>query len=150
VEKTMSIRDEPHYRISSSELAAWLEAQGEDIWWNVDGDDALLSGRLRLPAPADELAAKLRKINRTLLVEDQRDTPCGRGETITARDLDGLVTRLGDNIILRKGPRPLWMSNRTFALAWEGLDDEWWMLNEDQWLTQAEREDALAAEEEEK
>jgi hypothetical protein len=149
VDETMSLRDEPHYRISSSELAAWLEAQGKDIWWTVDGE-YFLGDRLPLPAPADELAAELRKINRTLLVEDQRDTPIGRGETITARDLDGLVKRLGDNIILRKGPRPLWMSNRTFALAWEGRDDEWWMLNEDQRLTQAERRDALAAEEEEK
>jgi hypothetical protein len=33
----MSLRDEPHYRISSSELAAWLEAQGTDRWWSVDG-----------------------------------------------------------------------------------------------------------------
>jgi hypothetical protein len=145
----MSVRDEPHYRIASSELADWLEAQGEDIWWTVDGE-YLLGDRLPLPAPADELAPLLRKINRTLLVADQRDTPIGRGETITAQDLDGLVKRLGDNIILRKGPRPLWMSNRTFALVWEGLDDAWWMLKEDQWMTQVEREDALAAEEEEK
>jgi hypothetical protein len=47
----MSLRDEPHYTIASSELASWLEMQGTDRWWSVDGDP-LLTGRLSLPCPA--------------------------------------------------------------------------------------------------
>ena len=63
-----SIQEGPHYEIQSSELAAWLEQQGVDLWWNVDGDP-LLTGRLTFPCPADELSAELRKLNRALLVQ---------------------------------------------------------------------------------
>src|SRR5215469_8538628 len=112
----MTIRNEPHYRISSSELAAWLVAQGTDRWWSVDGDP-LLTDRLSLPCPADELAEELRRINRTLLVQDRRTPPSGRGEQIVARDLDGLATRLGDNV--RTSGTPPWASDRLFFLCWE-------------------------------
>ena|SRR5690242_12900105 len=101
----MSLRDEPHYKIASSELAAWLEAQGTDRWWNVDGDP-LLTGRLSFPCPADELAAELRRINRTLLLQDRRKPPSGRGEPIVAADLDALATRLGENVQTNGAPPP--------------------------------------------
>jgi hypothetical protein len=97
MDQTMSLRDEPHYTIASPELAAWLVGQGTDRWWNVDGDP-LLTGRLSFPCPADELAADLRRIDRALLVQDRRTSPTGHGERIVAKDLDGLVTRLGDNV----------------------------------------------------
>src|SRR5438094_670211 len=62
----MSLRDEPHNKIASSELAAWLEQQGTDRWWTVDGDP-LLTGRLILahvnPLPAE--AAPLSHYNRS-------------------------------------------------------------------------------------
>jgi hypothetical protein len=138
----MSLRDESHYRIASSELATWLEAQGVDRWWNVDGDP-VLTGRLSLPCPADELAAELRRINRTLLVQDRRKPPTGGGEQIVARDLDGLATRLGDNV-QTNGAKPAWANNRLFFLCWEDHGDEW-MLAEDEETTQRSREDAAVA-----
>jgi hypothetical protein len=136
---TMSFRDEPHYKISSSELAAWLGGQGADRWWNVDGDP-LLTGRLSFPCPADELAAELRRINRTLLVQDRRKTPSGRGEQIAARDLDSLVTRLGDNV-QANGTKPPWANDRLFFLCWEDRGDEW-LLVEDEETTERSRADA--------
>jgi hypothetical protein len=138
----MSLRDEPHYKIASSELAAWLEGQGTDRWWNVDGDP-LLTGRLSFPCPADELAAELRRINRTLLVQDRRKSPSGRGEPIVARDLDGLVTRLGENV-QTNGTEPSWAKDRLFFLCWEDRGDEW-LLVEDEETTERSRADAAVA-----
>jgi hypothetical protein len=138
----MSLRDEPHYRIASSELAAWLESQGTDRWWNVDGDP-LLTGRVSFPCPGDELAEELRRINRTLLVQDRRQPPSGRGEQIVARDLDALATRLGD-IFGTNGPPPPWASNRVFFLCWEDRGDEW-RLEEDVETTESSRADAASA-----
>ena len=102
----MSLRDEPHFKVAATQLADWLLKQGDDRWWSVDGD-ALLTGRLSFPAPGDELAAELRRIDRTLLVQDRRKEPTGQGQAITANDLDGLATRLGDNIE-KGGPAPAW------------------------------------------
>jgi hypothetical protein len=135
---TMSLRDEPHYKIASSELAAWLEGQGTDRWWSVDGDP-LLTGRLSFPCPADELAAELWRINRALLVQDRREPPLGRGEPIFAHDLDGLVTRLGDNV-QTNGTAPSWAKDRLFALCWEDRGDEW-LLVEDEETTERSRAD---------
>src|SRR5438105_15767448 len=119
---TMSLQNEPHYKITSSELAVWLERQGIERWWSVDGDP-LLTGRLSFPCPADELAEELRRINRTLLVQDRRQPPSGRGEVIVARELDGLATRLGDNVQITGSP-PRWANDRLFCLCWEDRGDE--------------------------
>ena len=134
----MSLRDEPHYKIAASELAAWIEGLGADRWWNVDGDP-LLTGRLSFPCPADELAAELRRINRPLLVQDRRQPASGRGEQISARDLDKLVTRLGDNVHgVKTAP---WVDDRLFFLCWEDRGDDW-LLVEDEETTESSRLDA--------
>jgi hypothetical protein len=138
----MSLRDEPHYAIASTELANWLERQGTDRWWTVDGDP-LLTGRLSLPCPADELAEELRRINRPLLILDQRKPPVGQGESITASDLDALVARLGDNIHTTEA-RTAWALNRLFCLCWQDRGDEW-LLVEDEETTERSREDAALA-----
>jgi hypothetical protein len=138
----MSLKDEPHYTIAAAELADWLEGQGTDRWWTVDGDP-LLTGRLSFPCPADELAAELRRINRTLLVQDRRPTAPGQGERIQARDLDALVTRLGDNV-QAKGTKPAWANDRLLFLCWEDRGDEW-LLVEDGETTERSREDATVA-----
>jgi hypothetical protein len=137
----MNLRDEPHYKISSSELAAWLEGQGTDRWWNVDGDP-LLTGRLSFPCPADELAAELRRIKRTLLVQDRRKPPKGCGEEVVAQDLDALATRLEEDV--QTNGTPPWANDRLFALCWEDGADEW-LLVEDEETTERSREDAAAA-----
>jgi hypothetical protein len=138
----MSLGDEPHFKIPSSELADWLESQSADRWWNVDGDP-LLTGRLSLPCPADELAAELRRINRTLLVRDRRPDPLGHGEGIGARELDALSTRLGDSL-QTNGARPTWTNDRLFFLNWEGQEGEW-LLVEDQETTEQSRQDAATS-----
>jgi hypothetical protein len=135
----MSLRDKPHYRIAAPELAAWLEGLGMDRWWNVNGDP-LLTGRLSFPCPADELATELRRINRTLLVEDRRKAASGHGEQILARELDGLATRLGDNV-QGSGKSAPWANDRLLLLGWEDQDDEW-LLIEDEETTERSRADA--------
>jgi hypothetical protein len=138
----MSFRDQPHYSIASSELAAWLESQGAERWWNVDGDP-LLTGRLSFPCPADELAAELRRINRILLVQDRRKNPSGQGQQITASDLDALVTRFGDNVET-KGAKLSWVNDRLFFLCWKDRGEEW-LLVEDEETSARSREDAAVA-----
>ncbi len=140
----MSLRDEPHYQVESSELADWLESQGTDIWWSVDGDRFLM-GQMSVPCPADELAALLRRINRPLLVRDLSNSPSARGQQVTARELDKLVGRAGDDIQLTGSrPRPAWLNEREFYLAWPDRGDEW-MLIEYVETTEAERRDAALA-----
>jgi hypothetical protein len=140
----MSISDKPHYRIEASELANWLEAQGVERWWTTDGEYRVVD-RLFLPAPADEFAAVLRRINRPLLVEDRRANPLGRGEQITARDLDALAVRPWDDPTV-KGPKPASMNDRVFFLRWEDEGDDW-MLLEDEEYTQGALRDAAEAQE---
>jgi hypothetical protein len=139
MKQAMGLRDRPHYRIAAPELAKWLEGLGTDRWWNVDGDP-LLTGRLSFPCPADELAAELRRINRTLLVEDRRDAASGRGEQVDARELDGLATRLGDNV-QGSGKSAPWANDRLLFLCWEDRGDEW-LLVEDEETTERSRADA--------
>jgi hypothetical protein len=138
----MSLRDEPNYQIASSELATWLEQQGVDRWWSVDGDP-LLAGRLSLPCPADELAAELRRINRPLLVQDRTENPSGHGQQITGKDLDTLVTRLGDNLA-KKGTPPAWASDRLLSLCWADRGDDW-LLIQDTETTESSRQDTAEA-----
>ena len=54
---------EPLHDVDTAALAAWLEAQGDETWWNIDGD-VQLTELLRLPCPASELAEVLRKLAR--------------------------------------------------------------------------------------
>jgi len=139
----MSIQHGPHYRIASAALADWLQQQGLDRWWNVDGDP-ILAGRLSFPCPVDELAAELRRLNRMLIVQGRPEDAAGRGQEITASDLDQLVTRLGDNAQITGAPPP-WTNDRLFFLCWIGQEDEW-LLVEDQETTERSREDAMVAE----
>lgn len=46
--------------VDADAFAAWLEAQGGDRLWTVDGDVGL-AGRLILPCPGPDLAAELRR-----------------------------------------------------------------------------------------
>lgn len=52
---------EPHEsRLSSEELASWLDRQGPESWWLVDGD-SLLTGLLFFPCTGDVLATDSRR-----------------------------------------------------------------------------------------
>ncbi len=115
----MSVRDKPHYEISSRELATWIERQGADIWWSVDGD-RLLTWRLCFPCPAARLADELRAIGRTLLVVDhQARNRDSSGRQIGAADLDGLVFRPSDRIELKQAGAA-WPEYRVLHFSWKG------------------------------
>lgn len=53
--------------ITTNDLAGWLDDQGHERWWTVDGDP-LLMGRLDFPCPGDELAEELRSRNGRLVI----------------------------------------------------------------------------------
>lgn len=122
----------PHYEIPSSELAAWLEEQGEDRWWNVDGDP-LLTGKLTFPSPADELAGELRKINRPLLVQANQDDTGAKGQPIERAKLNQLVGHIG--------------GDRLLYLCWKDEPYRWlreWLLVEDSATTEQNKADEAA------
>lgn len=123
----------PHYELPSAELADWIETQGLDCWWNVDGDPRLTS-LVTFPCPGDELVAELRRLNRPLLVQvDQADA---KGEPIDAGRIDGVVSRLRKAFTLRPdAPEPPWANDRFLYLCWKGSPVEW-MLVEDSVATQ--------------
>ncbi len=137
------IRDEPHYEISSAELAAWLDRQG-DAWWSVDGDP-LLTGLLAFPSPGDELSDVLRRLNRSLLVQDRRAEPRGKGERIDSTGLDELVTTFANHVHpTNGGEKPAWVADRLFFFSWKGSSGEW-MLVEDSETAESSRRDAATA-----
>jgi hypothetical protein len=134
------IRSVPHYEIPSSELAAWLEEQGKDRWWNVDGDP-LLTGRMTFPCPADELAAELRKIDRPLLVQAKKEDIGAMGQRVPKDKLDELVGHFVEtNHPLGPGPMPPWGRDRLLYLCWKGSTYEW-LLEEDSETTEQSRAD---------
>jgi hypothetical protein len=139
----MSLRDEPHYQIAASELADWLERQGTDIWWSVDGDPSLI-WRISLPCPADVLAAELRRIDRPLLVRDLNHAPMARGQQITAQKLDELVADRDDVPCAVSGRRPGTGNDCVLYLAWPDRDEEWMLLEDSPTTDLYRREAALA------
>ena len=133
----------PHYELPSPELAKWLDEHGADCWWAVDGDP-LLTGRLSIPCPGDELARELRIINKPLFVADTRqNNPEAKGQVISAAKLDELVgfTVGPPGHELPEGDRP-----RYFWLKWKH-DGKGWVLWEDRATTETSKRDALEAQE---
>lgn len=107
----MSIKEEPHYTIAAADLATWLEGQGTDLWWSVDGDP-LLMGEVSFPCPAPELASTIRKIDRPLLI--LCDEEGANGRAVVAADLDRVAPKDEEG-------------NRVLTLSWANgdLEREW-------------------------
>jgi hypothetical protein len=123
-----SIQSGPHYEIPSTELADWLEQQGADHWWMVDGDP-LLTGRIPFPCPGDELSAELRKLNRSLLVQAPKGDTAAHGQPIDVAKLDSLASDYrGNPLSARSSPERI--NDRFFYLCWKGSPYEW-LLAED-------------------
>jgi hypothetical protein len=122
------IRGGPYYEVPSVELAVWLEGQGRDRWWNVDGDP-LLTGRLTFPCPGAHLAAELKKINRPLLVQARKGDAGARGQTIDAAKVGDVVGLLAENVHTT-GQAPPWANDRILHLCWKGSPHDW-LLEED-------------------
>jgi hypothetical protein len=114
----MSIRQAPHFKLSSQVLADWLDRQNAVSWWSVDGDP-FLTERLHFPCPSDELATELRRIDRPLLV-----LATGSQQVANQRELEeGELDQLAKVDNLR---------DRAFQLCWEDADPEIdWVLSED-------------------
>src|SRR5579884_1720084 len=114
----MSIRQQPHFRLQSKELAEWLDRQGNTSWWSIDGDPCLTE-RLNFPCPSDELADELRRINKWLLLlapEERRDAD---GRDVKAEELDTLA-QVDE------------FQDRAFQLCWDDCRPEIdWVLAED-------------------
>ncbi len=139
----MSIEDAPHFVLQAKELAAWIEKQGTDRWWNVDGDP-LLTGRLDFPCPGDELAAELRKIDRLLLVQDKQKRSNATGQEIHGDEIDTVVDRLENNVQITGNRKPHWLKDRLLYLCWKGSRNEW-LLVEDEETTERTQDDLAHA-----
>lgn len=110
-----AITTQPHFRLMAEDLAAWLERQPTGAWWTVDGDPILMS-RLEFPAPADELADELRRINRPLLASDPGKSAAG--ESLSAAHVDQAVVNSQ-------------LGGRELYLCWDGSTIDW-LLYEDE------------------
>jgi hypothetical protein len=134
----MSIVESPHYEVSATVLADWIERRGADKRWTVDGDP-YISSRVIIPCRADKLATVLRRANRILLVMTQDRQ--ARGQLIGIDKLDELAEPLSERAfpIPPNHPRPTWADDRCLWLCWKDQkdqDDEW-MLAEDSRATAA-------------
>jgi hypothetical protein len=116
-ESSTRVRDLPHFRIHAADLAKWVESQGDESWWSVDGDP-ILTQRLDFPCTGDELAGVLRKLGKPLLLLDVKEPPTATGEAITFHDLDRVAYRHHSG-------------DRIFQLCWEDGPDVDWLLVED-------------------
>jgi hypothetical protein len=108
---------EVYHEIAAKELAAWLRAQGEPIWWTIDGDP-VTAGEVSFPCPSDELAGEFERLKRPLLVRDPSGK--GPGRTLAPGGLDGLLSKDDSG-------------NRVAQLRWkdQGAADPDWLLIED-------------------
>ena len=139
------IRSGPHYEIPSTELATWLELQGKNRWWNVDSD-ALLTGRLSFPCPADELAKELRKISRPLLVRAIQEDALAQGQNIGAEKLDELVARIGTNVPnWPNGTAPASSGDRLLCLCWKDRPSDWILVEDSETTAQVDAEQVANA-----
>lgn len=115
-ESSTRVRDCPHFRVAAFDLANWIEKQGEESWWSVDGDP-LLTQRLDFPCPGEDLAVELRKIAKPLLILDSKDKPTAAGETVSAVQLDEIAYR--DH-----------SGDRVFQLCWENGSTDWLLIED--------------------
>jgi hypothetical protein len=109
------IADRPHYSLYAYNLASWIDDQGEETWWRVDGDPLLMSS-LEFPSPPDELAGELRKFDKLLLVSDPDEV--GSGEEVVPEELSRLVDSE------EFGVRALYLSWQDGSTDWLLIEDE--------------------------
>ena len=114
----MSIREGRHCKLLAKTLATWLDGQGDDCWWSIDGDIMLME-RVSFPCPGGDLASKIREIGKPLLLLLLDDKPDPVGDEVSVDELDKLAH-------VHEG------GDRAFALCWEDdKTDTDWVLVED-------------------
>jgi hypothetical protein len=137
------IRAGPHYEVSALQLAAWLDDQGKECWWNVDGDP-LLTGRMTFPCQAAALARELRMINRPLLIQAKQDDSGAKGQIIGKEKLTELVSHFYESVrVTEIGEMPHWGNDRLLYLCWKGSFQDW-LLEEDSETTKQNEADETA------
>lgn len=114
----MELKQTSYGELPAEELAKWLDDQGEDTYWTVDGDPEL-TGRLSVPCPGDELASEIRSIGKSLLVFDPRHGTQAGPAVIKASELDGFVEseELGTSVL---------------QLCWKGSDTIWLLIEDEE------------------
>jgi hypothetical protein len=136
------LRAGPHYEIQSIDLGDWLLEQGEEQWWNVDGDP-LLTGRMTFPCAAGSLARELRKINRPLLVQAKKGDAEAKGQAIGKDQLNEVVGHFAENLHgSGEGEMPKWSADRLLFLCWKGTSNEWLLAEDSETTEQIKAEDA--------
>jgi hypothetical protein len=136
-----ALTDYPHAELPSTLLADWVEQQGLDRWWLVDGDP-LLSGLRSYPAPARALAADLRRLNRPLLVVRPGNDATFLGTLHSTGEIEPFV----QSAPKYEPPATEWVE-RELLLRWKNKDEEW-LLIEDVATTEGEARDAAERERE--
>ena len=112
----MNRDNRPHYVISATELADWLETQTEE-WWSVDGD-WFLSSTVDFPCPAEELANALRRHGGQVLVFDTKAEAPHDPMPLAKERIENLADTSDT------------YGERTFLCRWkDGQED--WLLQED-------------------
>jgi len=106
-----------HYTIAPDVLADWLEQQGDDRWWLVDGD-RFFQGRVSMPCPSGTLAAALRKIQQPLVVIAEQPIPGISKESVSAKDFERFAYRTQGR------------TDVEFHMAWKGQSGTWWLVED--------------------
>lgn len=101
----MSTKDQPHYTLHANVLAEWLELQGSDSWWTVDGDP-WLTQRVSFPCPGDELAIQIRSVGKDLFLLDVDDREDACGQSVARGQIDSLAFQDAEG--------------RAFQFSWKG------------------------------
>ena len=126
----MEIKQTSCAEIPAKELAKWVAEKGEDTYWTVDGDP-VLTGRLSVPCPGDELASEVRSVGKTLLVFDPRPDTQVRGRMISASELDDFVEseELGTSVL---------------QLCWKGSETVWLLIEDEETSKSVARENSAS------
>jgi len=100
-------------------LADWLEQQGSESWWSVDGDPTLEQS-VNFPCDSDTLADDLRARKELLLVGVPEDAAWSGDAISSAEDLDAAVqTDEHGNRVLE-----LRWSQQSYAQRWILCEDK--------------------------
>src|SRR6266436_6780762 len=104
-------------RLSPQELGAWLDRQGSDRWWLVDGDP-LLTSLVSFPCTGDEIAAVLRRIDKPLFLLSRNAAQPGESTELGIEDID------------RFAFLDPFRDERMFRLRWDSIPpgQEWMLL----------------------
>jgi len=113
----MTFFDRPHYKISPSDLADWLDERAPASSWSVDGDP-LLTALVDFPCPTDELSLQLRQLDRALFLHAPGDQDAF-GQKTGWESIDALVV---DTAVTQEEGSP---KSRSLTLCWEDDVDEW-------------------------